>query len=108
MAPLLIWQTTGRGQMPGAVRKAEARPPAPDPVSQVAADLRARVIADLEGQKRRGGSDRHGQLTAAGTGLGKVRGWSSYAFAQGLTNRHWVDIVRERLINAFGCAEMAA
>lgn len=40
------------------------------------------------GLKRRGGSDRHGQQKAAGTGLGKVQGWSSYAFAQGLTNRH--------------------
>ena len=29
--------------MPSAVRKAEARPPAPYPVSQVAADLEARV-----------------------------------------------------------------
>jgi hypothetical protein len=37
--------TMGRGQKPGAVRKAEARPPAPDPVSQVAANLGARVSA---------------------------------------------------------------
>ena len=36
--------TTGRGHMPSAVRKAEARPPAPYPVSQVAADLGARVF----------------------------------------------------------------
>lgn len=44
---------------------------------------------DLGGLKRRGGSDRHGQRKAVGTGFGIVRGWSSYAFPQGLTNRHW-------------------
>lgn len=38
-------RTTGRGRTPDAVRKAEACPPAPDPASQVAADLGARVRA---------------------------------------------------------------
>lgn len=46
------------------------------------------------GLKRRGGSDRHGQQKAARTGLGKVRGWSSYAFTRGLTNRHAAPIER--------------
>lgn len=45
VAPILTWHTMGRGRMPGAVRKAEACPPAPDPVSQVAAILEARVVA---------------------------------------------------------------
>lgn len=88
MALVLEWLTTGRGQRPSAVRKVEACPPTSDPVSKVATNLEARVDIDLEGQKRRGGSDRHGQLTAVGTGLGKDRGWSSYAITQGLTNRH--------------------
>jgi hypothetical protein len=60
--------------MPGAVRKAEARSQAPDPVSQVAANLEARVDCDLGGRKRRGGSGRHGQLTAEGTGFGRSPG----------------------------------
>ncbi len=67
MAPGLIRRTTGRGHMPCAVRKAEARPPAPGSVSKVAADPGARIRRDLGGQKRRGGSGRHGQLKAAGT-----------------------------------------
>ena len=77
----------GGDRCPDAVRKAEACPPVPDPASNVAADLWTRVIRS-RGPKRRGGSSRHGQLTAAGTNLGKVRGWSSYAVAPGLTNRH--------------------
>lgn len=43
VAPIAGWHTTGRGQMPSAVRKAEACPPAPDQVSQVAANLEAQV-----------------------------------------------------------------
>ena len=45
VAPIWNWHTTGRGRMLSAVRKAEACPPAPDPVSQVAANLEARVTA---------------------------------------------------------------
>ena len=45
VAPDADWHTTGRGPMPSAVRKAEARPPAPDLAPQVAADLEARVNA---------------------------------------------------------------
>lgn len=44
VAPGGNWHTTGRGPMPSAVRKAEARPPAPDLASQVAADLEAKVV----------------------------------------------------------------
>lgn len=51
--------------------------------------------ARSRGPKRRGGSGRHGQLTAAGTGFGKCRGWSSYAVTQGLTNRHILQIGTE-------------
>ena len=45
VASIRNWHTTGRGRMPHAVRKAEACPPAPDPASQVAADLEARIRA---------------------------------------------------------------
>lgn len=41
VAPAPERRTTGRGHTPSAVRKAEARPPAPGPVSQVAANLGA-------------------------------------------------------------------
>lgn len=64
------WHTVGRGHRPSAVRKVEARPPAPDLVSKVATDFGTKVKGDPEGLKRRGGSDRHGQLKVSGTGLG--------------------------------------
>ncbi len=44
-APIRGWHTAGREHMPSAVRKAEARSPAPGPVSQVAADSEARFDA---------------------------------------------------------------
>ncbi len=47
----------GRGQMPGAVRKVEARPPVPDPVPKVATNLGTRVTSDPGGLMRRVGSD---------------------------------------------------
>ena len=88
VAPVFEWLATGRRQRPSAVRKVEARLPAPDPVLKVATNLWTWVDGDPGGLKRRGGSSRHGRWMAVGTGLGKVRGWSSYAFTQGLTNRH--------------------
>ena len=91
VAPGQQGHTTGRGQMSGAVRKAEARPPAPDPVPQVAA------ISGV-GIDRPRGPDATGRLQPTrnaegrGTDLGARRGWSSFALAQGLTNRHGQDL----------------
>ena len=72
-APLRTRHTAGRGQMPSAVRKAEARPPAPDPVSQVAADFEARVVRprgpDATGRLRPTRNARAAGPTSATPGL---------------------------------------
>jgi len=83
------WATRGRGHSPGAVREAEA--PAAGgklPRREVAANLDAGVIADVEGLKRRAGSDEQDRTLRDRTNPALQRGWSSYALTPDLSNEH--------------------
>lgn len=88
MALLPKGHTTGRGQKPKRSPKGRSASPGTRPGVASSGRPRGEGQIDLEGPKRRCGSDRHGQQRAEGTDLGCDRGWSSYALAPGLTNRH--------------------
>ena len=80
--------TTGRGQKPKRSPKGRSASPGTRPGVASSGRPRGGGQIDLGGPKRRDGSGRHGQQRAEGTNLGCDRGWSSYAPARGLTNRH--------------------
>ena len=98
VAPLPNGLTTGRGQRPKRSPKGRSASPGTRPGVASSGRPRGGGQINLEGPKRRGGSDRHGQRRAEGTSLGDCRGWSSYALAPGLTNRHWAVFSSERTL----------
>lgn len=90
--------TTGRGQKPRRSPKGRSASPGTRPGVASSGRPRGEGQSDLGGPKRRGGSDRHGQRRAEGTNPGIVRGWSSYALAPGLTNRHLAGSYEDRAV----------